>query len=757
MVLGAVAPLLLGALLAVLVETPERRIAPLFLALVVALAVVAGPRAAAPAALTSAAVLWVRVYARPDPLTVTGGRLADLGVFVASVALVVVLIVRLDRAVRATRRSARLVEDFVARAPVGIGVVDRDLRFELVNPELAAINRVPTADHLGRRLTELADDPTVDGLEARMRRVLASGTPEAFETAGPARPGSRRAASYAVSYLPLGAHDDDPATELAIIVRDITAEREADRRNRRVTAAAEALALAASDAQAAELLAAVLVPEVADGVRLALLDDDDRLRVAAVAGAASPGPGPGTTVDLAAVTPLTDAARDAEVVEVVDDDHHVIALPVRLRTADDVLGVLELTWRQPVDLTDADHHLHQTLATLAGGALSRVRAVDELSRDLFRLALDAMLDDVVIGRAVRDHAGRIVDFLVVHANHHSRDRAGRGPDAMVGRRVTDLYPGWVEQGMLERFAQVVDTGAPFVADELAYLDVTPDGARIEGTWRLQVVRFGDGYLATSRDITEQVRLREQARHDAALLEQERFAVTLLQAAALPAELPDVPGLDLAAAYLPATLDTPVGGDWYDAFTTEDGRVALVVGDVAGHGRASAARMLEARSLLHACAVVGDDPSTVLARTNRLLAPLWQAQTFATCIVCLLDPRTGEVTVGRAGHPLPVRAGRAHGTVATVAGGPPIGIADGVTFPTSTLVLDPDERLLLYSDGLVESRRRSIDEGAGALAALALGAAARGLDAAALCGEIIDAATVEDRPDDVCLLVAHRTA
>jgi serine phosphatase RsbU (regulator of sigma subunit) len=746
---GAVAPLALLGVLAAITDPGDRRVAVAFLALVVAVAILAGTWAAVAAAVTSAAALWITVFPPAGLFDVASGKVADLALFVLSVLLVMVLVLRLDRAVRDARTSSRVLRDFLAAAPLGIGVFDRELRFEQVNERLATMTGRPVDDHLRRRFSELTTRPEARALEREMRQVLGSGDAlVGHELVVAEHAAPRRPRTFRVSLVPLGG--PPRPTELAVIIEDVTAERDASARTAVVTECAEQLALAADADDAIGRVTDVLAHHVAATARIDLEADRDPTEPVEPPPTAVAGVATGDTAGRAARRARAELRRDGAgtVIETVS------AAPVSLGPTGRRFGTLELTWPGEVVLHDGDLELHQTVATLTAGALTRIEAVDRLGRDVFRAALDAMLDDVAIARAIRDDGGRIVDFELEHANARSRDGAGRGPDEMIGRRATELYPSWSESGMLEAFIDVVESGEPLIADELAYHDVAPDGTPISGWWRLLVVPFGDGYLATSRDITDQVELRERARVDAERARRERVAVDLLQQAALPPSLPTSATLDLAATYLPATTDAPVGGDWYDAFEVGDGTVALVVGDVAGHGRQSAVDMVQARSLLRAVAADAGDPGSIFTEVNRMLSALWQSQTFATCILCLLDPATGQVTAARAGHPPPV-VGAADGSCPVeLPGGPPFGIDERATYPSSTFPLAPDGHLLLFSDGLVEDRSRSLDRGLAELTASVAEVVSVGADA--MCTHVVDRVAVDARVDDICVLVARRT-
>ena len=142
--------------------------------------------------------------------------------------------------------------------------------------------------------------------------------------------------------------------------------------------------------------------------------------------------------------------------------------------------------------------------------------------------------------------------------------------------------------------------------------------------------------------------------NAATSARDHTVAETLQRSVLPDTLPEIPGLDLAVRYLPGTAGVDVGGDWYDAFPLDGGRIGLVIGDVVGHNISSASIMGQMRHLLRAYAVDTPDPGEVLRRTARAQARLLP-DALATVVYAVLDPATGELSYANAGHPPPVWA------------------------------------------------------------------------------------------------------
>ncbi|MFD3993095.1 SpoIIE family protein phosphatase [Streptomyces sp. NPDC058583] len=228
----------------------------------------------------------------------------------------------------------------------------------------------------------------------------------------------------------------------------------------------------------------------------------------------------------------------------------------------------------------------------------------------------------------------------------------------------------------------------------------------------------------------------------------------LQDALLPHRLPVWEGVETVGRYLPGTQGMDVGGDWYDVIETGRGRLALVIGDVQGHGVAAAATMGQLRSAVRAFALAGHRPQDVMRGTNRLLIDLDPGQ-FASCCYVLLDPKSGQLRAVRAGHPPPLLM-HPDGVTERIelAGGMVLGIDVRASYPVTRLQLDPGGVLALFTDGLVEKPGQDIDDGI-ELLRRAL-AATTSLPLAEAADRVIrDARQVTSRPDDIALLLAAR--
>lgn len=240
---------------------------------------------------------------------------------------------------------------------------------------------------------------------------------------------------------------------------------------------------------------------------------------------------------------------------------------------------------------------------------------------------------------------------------------------------------------------------------------------------------------------------------ARLRDAERSLAAELQQHLLPRALPQPTGLTATARYLPATEGIDVGGDWYELLELPGERVGLVIGDVQGHNVHAAAVMGQLRNALRAYAAEGHEPAVVMSRTNRLMADLDPA-IFATCALLVIDLRAGTAVVVQAGHPSPVvrsADGRCRILVAPV--GLPLGVDPDETYTASSVTLAAGDTVVLYTDGLVEDARRTLDEGLAAL--LAALTAAPDDDLEALADTLVAGATAaEHRSDDIAVLVVR---
>jgi serine phosphatase RsbU (regulator of sigma subunit) len=234
-------------------------------------------------------------------------------------------------------------------------------------------------------------------------------------------------------------------------------------------------------------------------------------------------------------------------------------------------------------------------------------------------------------------------------------------------------------------------------------------------------------------------------------QEDRAGVAALQRSLLPAALPAVPGVEIAARYVPGS--GVLGGDWYDVFVLPSGELGVVIGDVAGSGLPAAVIMGRMRSALRAYALGTTDPAEVLDRLDRKMQH-FEPGALATVLYAVLDPALDRAYLCSAGHLPPVlaRPEEAAGLV-EIAGGLMIGVDPRVRRRVTTVKIADGAVLCLYTDGLVERRERPLDEGLGLLCRT-VAAKPPDVVCASVMGALIGGAPARD---DVALLTLRRLA
>ncbi|MFE2226768.1 SpoIIE family protein phosphatase [Streptomyces kronopolitis] len=232
-------------------------------------------------------------------------------------------------------------------------------------------------------------------------------------------------------------------------------------------------------------------------------------------------------------------------------------------------------------------------------------------------------------------------------------------------------------------------------------------------------------------------------------QRERATALTLQRTLLPQHPASRPRLEIASRYQPAGAASEVGGDWFDVIPLSGDRTALVVGDVMGSGINAAATMGQLRNTTRALAGLGLDPAQVLRHVDRSSTGLEQA--IATCVYAVHDPHRDECRIATAGHlpPVLLRPGRAPALL-DLPTGAPLGVG-GITFHATTIRLAPGDQLVLYTDGLVETRDQDIDTRLQVLLDL-LATPRPSLEET--CDHLLSTLRHPDDYDDVALLIAR---
>ncbi|MFM9368853.1 SpoIIE family protein phosphatase [Streptomyces sp. Da 82-17] len=378
----------------------------------------------------------------------------------------------------------------------------------------------------------------------------------------------------------------------------------------------------------------------------------------------------------------------------------------------------------------------------AGRALAEARSTAEVLRVAAGLSMPGFEPDGLAVFGVRGDQLTII-------GHHGQQPGAESPftditlatdypAADVVRHGRPVYLSTPDE-YRGRYPTTWPLAARFGRESWAFLPLTVAGRTI-GAW-MAAFRYPVQFTPDERSVlTTVARMLAQALSRAGIAESERELTDGLQRAMLPTLGPAIPGLDLAARYVPTGGGLQVGGDWYDMIPLPGGRrIALVIGDVQGHDVRAAGLMGQLRIALRAYAAEGHRPDAVLARASRFLTGITDSHTygsstagpesgsgpesgpgpadarFATCLYVEADPTTGVLEIARAGHPDPVvRTGDGTVVVRPTEGGLPLGIDPDADYPTTRVVLEPGETMMLCTDGLIETGGHDLDTGWGRL-------------------------------------------
>ncbi|MFC9238306.1 SpoIIE family protein phosphatase [Streptomyces decoyicus] len=554
---------------------------------------------------------------------------------------------------REVERDVALSTRLISQSPIGLAILDTELRYVAVNPALERMHGIPAEDHLGRHYREIMTAAKFEVPEAAMRQVLETGVPMVDQATvvgrSPADPDHQHAWSISLYRL------EDPQGRVlgvADLVVDVTdryqAAMEATEARRRLALIADGSARIGTTLeveQTARELAEVTVPELADMVTVDVLDS--------VLGEHRPSRDEGPALFRALAVK---GAYPTEALQAADPPGQTAAYDA------DRLATQCVRTGRPILVSHTDDH------------------------DLARIARD-------------DHAAE----LLARAGVHSYLLA---PLTARGQILGCL-------GLTR-----ARTPLPFDEDDLA--------------------------LAAELASRAAVCIDNARSHQSV-----RNAAETLQRSLLPDHPPHLPGLQIASRYRPAQATYEIGGDWYDVLPLEGDKTALVVGDVMGSGIDAAATMGRLRTATSAFADLDLDPAQVLQHLDKITSGL--EHYIATCVYATYDPHRAECHIATAGHlpPVLVRKGR-RPELLDLPTGTPLGVG-GVPFETTTFRLDPGDQLVLYTDGLVETRHHPIDARLETLRSL-LDAPDRSLEET--CDRLLRELRRPDDPDDVALLIAR---
>jgi serine phosphatase RsbU (regulator of sigma subunit)/anti-sigma regulatory factor (Ser/Thr protein kinase) len=249
----------------------------------------------------------------------------------------------------------------------------------------------------------------------------------------------------------------------------------------------------------------------------------------------------------------------------------------------------------------------------------------------------------------------------------------------------------------------------------------------------------------------------QAMRRALAFRTQQTTSELLQRSLLPESVPELEGLAMGAYYESGGSGVDVGGDWYDVLPLADGRVAVTLGDVMGKGVGAAIVMGQVRAALRAYALIDPAPEIVLERLDLLVSSLGMAEQIVTVAYAVIDASRDRLTLALAGHPSPILATTGSEPVQLeLPAGPPLGLGAG-PWQAAEVVLPPEALLLLFSDGLIETRTLGLADGVRELCERVGGIDQRRRHPRELCARLAELMRRHDSDDDVTMLAVMSTA
>ncbi|MFK4104007.1 SpoIIE family protein phosphatase [Streptomyces sp. NPDC019531] len=553
--------------------------------------------------------------------------------------------------------SRRVLEQMVSRSPIGIAIVDTDLRCVWSNPALEQFGSAPAPERLGLRFAEIQPGLDAEAIEAQMLRVLETGEPiVGYEHVGRVRAAPHRETAHTMSFTRI---DDDRGHPIGVYytVVDITERHRARQRLALLDRAGEFIGRSLDIRRTAQELADVAVPALADYITVDLFES--------VLRGAEP----------TARVPLLRAAQQS----------------VNEGVPEAVVEVGDVAAYRPGS---------PPLRCLYSGEPWREERLDPLAGDW----------------AADIPGGRQANFLEL---------------GLHSVMVVPIRARGVTLGVTSFFRR--RRQEPFDADDLNLAEDLVSRAAV--------------CVDNARRYTR-----------------EREAALVLQRSLLPHRLPEQGAVEVTACYRPADELTGLGGDWYDLIPLSGARVALVVGEVPGHGIGAAATMGRLRTAVRTLAALELPPEEVLGHLDDLVARSAREEGVGAgtedidsaqgsgCVYVVYDPVDGQCTMASAGHPAPAVI-LPDGTVAFVdlPQGPSLGVG-GPPFESVELALAEGSTLALHTDGLLARGAESTMDAGRDRLRQALERPAHTLDLR--CRTVVDA-LAPDRPhDDVALLMAR---
>jgi PAS domain S-box-containing protein len=679
---------------------------------------------------------------------------------------------------------------------------DQDATITSWNPAAERLYGYTAEEAIGRPISILIPSHRAGEEQEILGRILEGERVEHYETERVRKDGSEVVVSLTISPIQ---QDDGSITGASVIARDVTERRRALERATRLQSVTSGLAKAVTPEEAVEVVVREGVSALgADAGAVGLLDDSqETLRVAGYSGYSEAALAKWESFPVNADVPMAEVVRTGEPLwhtgreelaerytelagsKIVYTSRAVLPLSVQGR----VLGAVSLSFREAREfdpevrayllatvqqaayaLDRARLHAAERQARLkldflaqASSLLAQSLDVETTLQQVALLAISQMADWCTID--LLDDDGAIKTVAVAHADPAKLARAREfqrryppDPDAPTGSSAVirtgnpEIHPDITHELLV---ASAPDDEALEMLHELGLRSamVVPLVARDRTLGAINLVAAESDRTYTAEDLDVACDLGRRAGiavENSMLYRKEHRVALTLQRSLLPSRLPSLPGVELAGRYLPAGSGIQVGGDWYDAIELGDGRLTLVVGDVAGRGTRAASVMGQMRNSVRAYVLDGHPPTEVAARLNRLTKTFDRTE-MATLMALSYELRTRSAECVRAGHTPPLlRMPDGEVIQLDIPGSLPIG-AGQAPYRSTTFQIQPGSLLLIYTDGLVERRDEGVEPGIEALK-LAL---AHAPDGAEECADyILEKVFDEESEDDVALVAMH---
>jgi PAS domain S-box-containing protein len=637
---------------------------------------------------------------------------------------------------------------------------DRNLVITSWNPAATMLYGYSAEEAIGQPVSILIPDDHAGEERDILQRVLDGDHVNHYETERLRKDGSRVPVALTVSPIPAS---DGSISGASVIARDISERRRDANRATRLQQLTTELAKTIAPEEVVNVALREALPALnAHAGAVGLLDEGgETIRVAGYSGYSDTSLASWETFSVKAALPMSEVVRTGQPAWLVGKEELVSRYPalagteikfrsravVPLRAHGRVFGAISLSFRDIRSFAPDERMFLEAIVQQAAYALDRARlhAAEQRARqnlDFLARASELLAQSLDVETTLQRLAafavprladwctvdllseGEIKAVAVAHANpakvelaRELQRRHPADPDAPVGAPAvirsgrSELHPRITEELLA---AAAPDNEALEIVRGLGLVSamVVPLRARERTLGALSLVaaesrrRFTSDDLEVAEDLARRAAL---AVENAMLYAREHQAAVTLQRSLLPHDLPRLRGLQLAARYLPAGVGADVGGDWYDTIDLADGRLSLVVGDVAGRGLRAASVMGQLRNALRAYVLDGCSPQEAVGRLNRL-ARTFESSEMATLVHISFDLRERQAECVRAGHLPPlIRHPNGEVTELAIEGSLPIGVSQGPC-PTTTVQIEPGSLVLMYTDGLVERRGEGIKPG-----------------------------------------------